>query len=437
MKQLHANSARADCAACENAVRRALTDMELGGHIITTRQLPAVIAVTFRPRSPLTRSQVDELALKTAYHIDRNPVSIAQVGASVTVEIPAAVQIIVAARRLEGVGVAVPLGLTASSVEPEGIDFDEQPHLLAVGPTGSGKTVAARAVAYHLARQNDPRALRMAVFCTQAKAVQDWQLLADLPHCDGVVTEIGETLAALRYYQALVNAHPDGVHRVLFIDDLPNLVSRAVQGSKPEIVATLADLVAQGRSSRTHVVAGTQTLGKAATGDAAIAANITARLVFRTADAAGAARAVGRSGSSAHLLTGRGSAVFVTDNSQANLRVSPVHNSDLEALAGASPVQRRPWLVQALVQGPVQGPVQEDPRSFSPLPAENDESTLALVQTVQGYLPPGPALTDADRARVRACVERNLSANAAIPLLWGLHKNSRTLPWWQESVRSL
>lgn len=400
--------------------------IQIAAHIVQTRQLPAVIAVEIRPYQVVPAARLNELRMTVEHEINRPDVMVRVNGSRVFIEIPAIVQVTVPARRLQGQGLGLPLGLTAASMDPEGVDFDLIPHLVLVGPTGCGKTTAMRSMVFHLARQNDPRQVQMTMFCTVAKERLDWSTFEQLPHSTGLVTDNAETFQALRHYQKMMD-QPDEIHRFLFIDDLPDLVLRV-----PDVVAVLVNLAAQGRGSHFHLVIGTQRLGARSTGDSAIADNIPNRIVFRTADAAGAARSTGRSGTGAERLVGIGSAIATINDTSVSLRISPATLNDLVGfrLSWPQPAPQRPWQV-------VQTPVQASDTSFSAENRENESAQKTPVQAVQAvqaqFLPRGPAVTAEERARVREVCGR-VSRNTAIPILWGLAKNATTLAWLNESL---
>ncbi len=427
--------ARADCQACEAAVRRALMTIQVAAHIVQTRQLPAVIAVEIRPYQVMAPVRINELRLNVEHEINRPDVMVRVQGSKVIIEIPAAVQVSVPARRLQGQGLGLPLGLTAASTAPEGVDFDLVPHLVLVGPTGCGKTTAMRSLVFHLARQNDPSRVEMTMFCTVAKERQDWSTFEQLPHSAGLITDNTETVQALRYYQQMMDRYDD-VHRFLFIDDLPDLVLRV-----PDAVALLVNLAAQGRGSHIHLVIGTQRLGARSTGDSAIADNIPNRIVFRTADAAGAARSTGRSGTGAERLVGVGAAIVTINDTSFSVRISPATLNELLGFRLAWPrsVMQRPWKTMQtslqVVQTPVQEVVQGSDTSFSAGERENEGAQKTPVQAVQAqFLPRGPAVTAEEKARVReVCAQ--VSRNTAIPILWGMAKNATTLSWLNESLK--
>jgi hypothetical protein len=104
-------------------------------------------------------------------------------------------------------------------------------------------------------------------------------------------------------------------------------------------------------------------------------------------------------------------------------------------------VQRAVQVVQTpvqVVQTPVFAPVQASNTSFSAGNRENERAQKTPVQAVQAvqaeFLPRGPAVTPQDRARVREVCAR-VSKSTAIPVLWGLTKNTTTLAWLNESLK--
>jgi FtsK/SpoIIIE family len=103
----------------------------------------------------------------------------------VYVEVPSPFPCAVPGSALRGRGLAVPLGLAARQTIA-GIDFDQSPHALIIGPTGRGKTTAMRALAYHFARQNHAGKVGMLAITLKPT---DWQSFGRLLHAWAVISD--------------------------------------------------------------------------------------------------------------------------------------------------------------------------------------------------------------------------------------------------------
>ncbi len=344
------------------------------------------------------------------------------------VEVPSPWPTVTPGAQLQGAGLALPLGLTSRKTIA-GIDFEETPHALIVGPTGRGKTTAARAMAFHLARQNPARSVRMLALTFKPG---DWVAFGKLPHTLAVVTDPQEAAQAITWLRNLMHSrakagtvHP---HLFIFLDDLLNLLAVA------DVTGPLAEIASLGRAAGLHLVIGTQRLGKRGAGDATITGNIPARLVFGTADAQDASFFTGRGGSGAELL-GRykGDALLITDGGTVRLAVSLVGDDDLTTLP-QDPTEARPWAKVKPASIPTQGGHSVAPNALHPpiVAGSNSSGSSVTAQEApgkeEGPLLEGKPATPQELALVRSVYAQTRNKNATCRRVWG-SKNGKIWGW--------
>jgi DNA polymerase III delta prime subunit len=228
-----------------------------------------------------------------------------------------------------------------------GVDLISNPHLLLVGPTNRGKTTAARLIAYHLARQNPPRHVRLIVSTFKPK---DWQAFGGLAHTFAVISDPRESEQMIHYLVEVMHSRAksgvDTPRLFVFLDDLLNLLGVV------HVDEELARLASLGRAAGIHLIVGTQRLGEKGAAGGLVTGNIPTRLVFGTADAQDAALFTGRGGSGAEKL-GRypGDALLVTDGGTQRLAVGYVKDEQLAALKQDAE-EWRPWLKRSAAARP-------------------------------------------------------------------------------------
>jgi len=323
----------------EQAIASAFVNNGLPLHLCGSLQGPHTLTFGLRLYQP-TQTNINK-ALKLAGAIEAaivdSPARVYMDNGLLYVEVPSPTPVVVQGTTLHGQGLAVPLGMTARQTIA-GIDFAINPHVLLVGPTNRGKTTAARLVAYHLAHQNSPRQARFIVSTFKPK---DWQAFRNLPHTLALITEPWEAEQMLAWLVDLMHQRTshgqDTPHLFVFLDDLLNLLGVV------EVTKGLKQLVSLGRAAGIHLVIGTQRLGEAGAGGAAVTGNIPTRLVFGTADAQDAALFSGRGDSGAEKL-GRyaGDALLINDGGAYRLAVGYVTDADLNSLRQGSH-EARPW----------------------------------------------------------------------------------------------
>ena len=180
---------------------------------------------------------------------------------------------------------------------------DQSPHPLVAGQTNSGKSTLLAAMVATLAYATPPDDMQIVIVDPKNDSFLD---LAALPHVsdfaanlEDAVPLIQRTLAELERRVKVPGSWP-GPGLLLVIDEVAELILNWKDGA-----TVLGRLGAVGRSSRVHLLAGTQLPTKDVLGKIT-KAQFTLRLVGRVADAQDASTATGRPGSGAHLLPGRG-----------------------------------------------------------------------------------------------------------------------------------
>ena len=342
------------------------------------------------------------------------PVRIASQAGAILVETPSPWPVAVESARLRGTGMAVPVGISGRRTV-EGIDLGDpnQAHILAVGPSGRGKTTALRSIAFHLARQNLPSQVRLLAITFKPA---DWRAVADLSHSWPMITDATEAEVALTALaEEVANrarlqvAEP---HILIIVDDLLNLLALVNVGDQLGQIASL------GRSAGVHLAIGTQRLGKRGAGDVAVTSNISTRMVFGTTDAADAAFFTGRADSGAEVL-GRhpGDCLLVRDGQTIRLAAARVADGDLDSLPRSGPRYVRVW--QPSSRGGGGGSAQKRPES----PAETPSEALSTANTTTTTPPPD---AEAERkARIKALAASGKSKSAICMEEFG-YKDTRT-----------
>lgn len=388
-------------------------------HHVGGWQGPTVLSFALKLYEP--RYATIQKALKLGPSIEANvstsPVRVYTNAGTIFVEVPSPWPTTVQGAQLRGQRQAIPLGMSPQRTIV-GIDFDTNPHLLLVGPTGRGKSVAMRAIAYHLARQN---AAGMVALVAMTFKPEDWTPVANLANGWAVVSDPAEVLRSMTWLRDKMNARVRTAQRTpeifVLLDDLANML-----GAQPEIEKPLQELTSMGRSAGIHCVLATQRLGRAGAGDALIAANIPARLVFGVASGADSAFYTGRGGLGAERIGAHpGDALLVTDGDALRLAVGYISTDDFAALR-QNPAQLRPW---------GSAPVQPAPDV-----ATTGENGVAqpgvLVQAVQGLLQRPP--TPEDAAELRRIYERVKRNKNAVYRECAVAKNSLRASWLNSAL---
>jgi hypothetical protein len=176
-------------------------------------------------------------------------------------------------------------------------------HILISGTTGCGKTVLLKTIAAGLVAGAMPAQLQLLAIDPKGRHFKALDGVAHLIR--PVIQDVEQAIEAL-YSVAHLMEKRDAAHEsepalVVLIDELADLV---MQGGEP-LTAVLSRLVSRGREAGIHIIAATQHPASAIlTG--VVKANFPLRICGKVADADAARMALGRAGSNAHLLRGKG-----------------------------------------------------------------------------------------------------------------------------------
>ncbi len=399
----------------ENGIRSAFVAEKVGAHIIKVVRGPHTLTGCLRLYEPTQANltKVARMGLSIEARAGVSPVRIHSAAGIVYVEAPAPVPVVVAGESLAGAGLAIPLGLTPLRAVA-GVDFARDSHLLLVGPTNGGKTTAARAVAYQIARQFSAR---QAKFIISTFKPADWQGLASTAHSGGMITSVEESdqmihwLARTMYDR--VASQRTTPRLFVFLDDLLNLLSQARHLAGP-----LADIASLGRGAGIHLVIGTQRLGKQGTGDAAVAGNITGRLIFRTASAQDAALFTGRGDTGAESIGAHpGDAILIGAGGVQRIAVGYVGDAHLAQLPQGG--GGRPWAKGTGTGGGI-------PAAQAPNAAQSDGIPLS-------YHPPTPR----EAQILRDLYQQHGTKNKTLAVAYAEGKTPKSLAWLSQALEAV
>ena len=166
-------------------------------------------------------------------------------------------------------------------------DMLQQPHLLVVGATGSGKSTLINGVIY-TALKDSPRDTQFILIDPKRVELSKYKTL---PHCIRYASEPGDMVDALHYAINLTDARYkemqhagitdyNGGHVYVIIDELADLMTT----NKKQIMPPLQRLCQIGRSAHVHVIAATQCPLREVI-PTAIKVNFDARVGLRTGSA--------------------------------------------------------------------------------------------------------------------------------------------------------
>ena len=296
------------------------------------------------------------------------------------------------------------------------LSFDDAPHVLVAGTTGSGKSTVLRAMLTSLCWSTAPDSL--ALYLVDLKN-EDLVPFTGLPHVVNFAGSDRLAQATLAQVEAELDhriAGSSAAQRiVLVVDELAQLPEDAKQ--------RLGRILALGRSKRVNVIAATQHPTAKLVGEKS---NYSVRLIGRVADASTSALCCGRPGVGCEMLPGRGAFVLVDGADlrriQAYSFTSDVAPALVSVIAdrwpktGAKPVYEHPsepekaMLVVKTSFAPVREPVAE---TSWPLPMRP------------------PTASEADAIRNLAST---MSLNKLILLVYG-SKNRRTYDWTKGALQ--
>ncbi len=233
---------------------------------------------------------------------------------------------------------------------PVSVNLQDHGALFWVGPSRRGKTQSMKSALYALLRTNMGR-LRFVVIASPAKVTRDWDVLASVSGCLGVVSSKEEIELATQW---LVNAMNSGElayagsPTLLVVDDLPNIL-KAV----PQIKDDLADIASMGAGLGVHLLVGTQGAGsKRTSGGTDIENNVTARVLYRPATSRTGSQSAGVAGLELHQLSSaKGDAIALIDGHATRIATAWIRDREIALLPQQEP-QLAPWQMQNNLEQP-------------------------------------------------------------------------------------
>jgi hypothetical protein len=283
------------------------------------------------------------------------------------------------ARVTSGLRVAIALD---QQFQPVVVDLTEAPALMWIGPTGRGKTEAARSALYALVTRNSPVDLALVV-CAEKRT--RWEDFACTPHCLAsahTAADIDRLLVNLTRKMAERMSH--GARRpaiLVIVDDAHNLFD----GDHGKSIArSLARLSSTGREAGLYSWVLTQDAGsKSASGSQLYEANARVKVMFRATNRQAGARAAGMGGVGLDALSGhKGDCLVDTDNGE-RVRAATAFDPDLSRKLPRLAVPRPApaWSESSQPVVVVQPPPPQPPTTPPPAASEGDDAPTTTTTT--------------------------------------------------------
>lgn len=335
-------------------------------------------------------------------------------------------------------GLQIALGLN-SQREPVLLDFGRWAHLLAVGPSGRGKSQAMRSLLLSLASRNPPG---RALFLIMAKKAEDWRAFQPSANCLALLTHPKDQELALAWLagdilQRRAEQGHKQPHIFLIADDLINLQARA------DLTGGLEELASMGRAAGIHLLISTQTTGKKGGLSQAIEQNLTARLIFGAGDAAAGARYAGQGGLQIEEIgIAPGDALLLLDG-QAQRLATGLCSDSLIALLPPGDIPK-PWEFQNSPEQPRTAGTAQNSQNrggilpLLPAPAEDrggegPEQEPEQASQNRPYLDPSRPPTAEEAAWIRELYLETGSKKQAILQAYG-HYNGKVFAYVTEAL---
>lgn len=337
-----------------NMIGEVLRRERLLAHAVATVQGPLTLTYRLRLVKATANDVKRFLSLDTALQaaLQVEAVRVQQVKGLIEIQVPSPAPTTPTAAQMadasEGLNVAV--GWDAFG-RPVCVDLRQHGAVFWVGPSRRGKTQSMRSTLYALCRGYG-QALRYAIICQRSK-LYDWQAFDGAGHSMGIVTcDSGEVEDAVKWFANRTRTGRGRYEYIVMVDDLPSVLQSC------KIARELADIASVGAGVGVHLLAGTQAAGsKAGSGGEIIESNITARIVYKPASKATAARNAGVGGLDLdQLSSAKGDAVLLIDGYPERVATSLAHDREILTL----PQKRvesmyRVWLKNQVVQGGTAG----------------------------------------------------------------------------------
>lgn len=415
---------------------------KLACSLVATIQGPLTLTYKLRVNNPDRQAMTHLLQLGGVLQsvLLVESVRIQQVSGLIEIQIPSPAPITPTATDMRNAsqGLNVAIGWDAMG-KPLQIDFAQHGAVFWVGPSRRGKTQSMRSTLYSVSKSVQGR-LRYCIICQRSK-LADWQVFDTSKHSMGIVTDFDEIEQAIRWFAERTQQGRTQHEYVVLVDDLPSILQRC------KIAKDLADLASVGAGVGVHLLAGSQAAGsKAGSGGELIEANITARIVYKPASKATAARNAGQGGMDLdQLSSAKGDAVLLVDGYPERIATSIAYDAEIATLPqGRINATWRPWhrgqvvtesvtggygVVTEPVTAPVTGGYTRVEGGSMPVTGYSGYSTNLDTFT----LPTNRAPTDAEYVAIYQIYQHTGSRNATMKQIWG-GKNGKYAEWIREAI---
>lgn len=334
-----------------------------------------------------------------------------------------------------------------SHKQPVHLDLRQHGAILWVGPTRSGKTQSMKSILYAMLRSGEP-----IQFAILSQKIEDWEPFVKLDACLGLASHVDEVLAVAEWTGTLLDERARTKQKtprtILIADDLINLLKIA-----PDTGSALGAIASMGAGMGIHLMIGTQEAGsKRGTGDTSVESNVTAKIMYRIANAQAAARSAGQGGIGLHNLSGtKGDAIFVCHNDKKRIATGYLQDEWLNKLPQAAVVPAvAPWLRSTRTTShnpsqPQQTSCNRTVVEMGDMPREGYATTIDTppvqpqpqpVSTTAPVFPTFPVsrrpLTDQEAAAVQEMFMAGQSQNSIIEEVYG-NKDGKTMLWIKDA----
>ena len=328
------------------AIGAILQREQLACRLVATIQGPLTLTYKMRLVDPNRQKMTHILAMSGVLQsvLLVESVRIQQVNGLIEIQIPSPLPLTpdATAMRNASSGLNVAIGWDSLG-QPVTVDFAQHGAVFWVGPSRRGKTQSMRSTLY-AASKAVQGALRYCIICQHSKR-HDWDVFDQSKHSMGIVTDFAEIEQAIKWFSKRTQIGRGKHEYIVLIDDLPSILQQCA------IAKDLATIASVGAGVGVHLLAGTQAAGsKAGSGGELIEANITARVVYKPASKATAARNAGQGGMDLdQLSSAKGDAVLLVDGYPERIATALAHDAEIATLPqGRIAATWRPW--QAVVQ---------------------------------------------------------------------------------------
>lgn len=420
------------------AIGAILQREQLACRLVATIQGPLTLTYKMRLVDPNRQKMTHILAMSGVLQsvLLVESVRIQQVNGLIEIQIPSPLPLTpdATAMRTASSGLNVAIGWDSLG-QPVTVDFAQHGAVFWVGPSRRGKTQSMRSTLYATSKAVQG-ALRYCIICQHSKR-HDWDVFDQSKHSMGIVTDFAEIEQAIKWFSHRTQIGRGKHEYIVLIDDLPSILQQC------SIAKDLATIASVGAGVGVHLLAGTQAAGsKAGSGGELIEANITARVVYKPASKATAARNAGQGGMDLdQLSSAKGDAVLLVDGYPERIATALAHDSEIATLPqGRVNATWRPW--QGGTSGtnhtgtrqytPVQPPVYVDSLVYS------EDTPPAPVVPVQGIgdlrLPLHRPLTVDEKAELRKAYVYYGTKNKTCENVFG-YKSPKTLALLDDALQ--